>query len=225
MPYWRLMYDWDNNYTKKEKRMILLTQEAIDKINGLTPGGWAEYTAGSWIAISAQNVISNTKQFDPTNAWTTWQVLKKIGNSYSWSDAEWWAMFVTQEEYDALPASKTTDGKEYIIVDTHCQLKSYQQLYQIANATALAAELNTCSEWYAYKLFYEWIARITGDTGLPAGKYRAEITWRRWRNNYDVHMIMSNLTVQELIDLWMPQEVAESTYNMFWTWLVTEPFG
>jgi hypothetical protein len=48
MPYWRLMYDWDNNYTKKEKRMILLTQEAIDKINGLTPGGWAEYTAGSW---------------------------------------------------------------------------------------------------------------------------------------------------------------------------------
>lgn len=225
MPYWRLMYDWDNNYTKKEKRMILLTQEAIDKINGLTPGGWAEYTAGSWIAISAQNVISNTKQFDPTNTWTTWQVLKKVGNSYSWANAEWWAMFVTQEEYDALPSSKLTDGIEYIIVDTHCQLKSYQQLFLSSNAAALATELNTCSEWYAYKLFNEWIARITGRTGLPAGKYRAEITWRRWRNDYDVHMIMSNLTVQELIDLWMPQQVAESTYNMFWVRLVTEPFG
>jgi hypothetical protein len=34
-------------------------------------------------------------------------------------------MFVTQEEYDALPASKTTDGKEYIIVDTHCELLDY----------------------------------------------------------------------------------------------------
>ena len=52
----------------------------------------------------------------------------------------------TQEEYDALPASKTTDGKEYIIVDTHCQLKSYQQLFLSSNAAALATELNTCSE-------------------------------------------------------------------------------
>lgn len=224
MPYWRLMYDWDNNYTKKEKRMILLTQEAIDKINGLTPGGGAEYTAGSWIAISSQNVISNTAQFNPTNAWTTWQVLKKVGNSYSWANAEWWAMFVTQEEYDALPASKTTDGKEYIIVDTHCELKSYQELYQIADAAALATELNTCSEWYAYKLFNEWVASMGGRTGLSPGKYRVGFSWRNGRNNYDVHMQMSNLTVQELIDLtWMPQEAAESTYNMFWMWLVTVP--
>lgn len=36
MPVLRLQYNWDNNYTKKEKRMILLTQETIDKINNIT---------------------------------------------------------------------------------------------------------------------------------------------------------------------------------------------
>lgn len=36
MPVSRLQYNWDNNYTKKEKRMILLTQETIDKINNIT---------------------------------------------------------------------------------------------------------------------------------------------------------------------------------------------
>lgn len=39
MPVSRLQYNWDNNYTKKEKRMILLTQETIDKINNITTGG------------------------------------------------------------------------------------------------------------------------------------------------------------------------------------------
>ena len=215
MPYWRLMYDWDNNYTKKEKRMILLTQEAIDKINGLTPGGWAEYTAGSWIAISAQNVISNTKQFDPTNAWTTWQFLKKIGNSYSWANAEWWAMFVTQDEYDALPASKTTDGKEYIIVDTHCELKSYQELSQMALA-ALATELNTCSEWYAYKLFNEWIVfkfNIAWTT-LPTWKYMYLYSWLiPW---HYLTMRITNLTLQEMIDMWATQEQAEQALATNW---------
>lgn len=38
MPVSRLQYNWDNNYTKKEKRMILLTQETIDKINNITTG-------------------------------------------------------------------------------------------------------------------------------------------------------------------------------------------
>lgn len=38
MPVSRLQYNWDNNYTKKEKCMILLTQETIDKINNITTG-------------------------------------------------------------------------------------------------------------------------------------------------------------------------------------------
>ena len=129
MPYWRLMYDWDNNYTKKEKRMILLTQEAIDKINWLTPWWWA------------------------------------------------WATFVTQEEYDALPSSKLTDGIEYIIVDTHCELMTYPELFQLEinnNTNTVLTELNSCADWYRKRLSSNWIAYIQDGSiysTLPAWKH------------------------------------------------------
>jgi len=205
MPYWRLMYDWDNNYTKKEKRMILLTQEAIDKINGLTPGGWAEYTAGSWIAISAQNVISNTKQFDPTNAWTTWQVLKKVGNSYSWANAEWWAMFVTQEEYDALPASKLTDGIEYIIVDDWLEREDV-----VAMADWWLSYLNE-TPYAAAQHYYESgdvsSKDLSDEYELGSWKY-AVLYWNddSWRCPY--YFCYTNMTEQELIDAWVTSHYA-----------------
>lgn len=129
MPYWRLMYDWDNNYTKKEKRMILLTQEAIDKINWLTPWWWA------------------------------------------------WATFVTQEEYDALPSSKLTDGIEYIIVDTHCELMTYPELFQLEinnNTNTVLTELNSCADWYRKRLSSNWLAYIQDGSDyatLPAWKH------------------------------------------------------
>lgn len=156
MPYWRLMYDWDNNYTKKEKRMILLTQEAIDKINWLTPWWWA------------------------------------------------WATFVTEEEYDALPSSKLTDGIEYIIVDTHCDLMTYPELFQLEinnNTNTVLTELNSCADWYRKRLSNNWVAYIQdgSDYGtLPA-----------WKHLYWYFMFLSNsngryvsydtdMTVQEL---------------------------
>lgn len=40
MPYARLQYNGDNQYTTKDKRNLLLTQEAIEKIDGLIPAGW-----------------------------------------------------------------------------------------------------------------------------------------------------------------------------------------
>ena len=218
MPYWRLMYDWDNNYTKKEKRMILLTQEAIDKINGLTPGGWAEYTAGSWIAISSQNVISNTAQFSPTNAWTTWQVLKKVGNSYSWANAEWWAMFVTQEEYDALPSSKLTDGIEYIIVDTHCELMTYPELFQLEinnNANTVLTELNSCADWYRKKLSNNWVAYIQdgSDYGtLPSWKHLYWYFMYLSNSNHRYVSYDTDMTAQELGSLftWASAQMLQS---------------
>lgn len=52
---------------------------------------WTTYTAWDGINISSNNVISNTSPFEPTNSWTTWQVLKKSGaNSYYWADESWW---------------------------------------------------------------------------------------------------------------------------------------
>lgn len=38
MPYGRLQYNWDNQYTTKDKRNLLLTQEVIEKINNIMPG-------------------------------------------------------------------------------------------------------------------------------------------------------------------------------------------
>lgn len=36
MPQLRLQYNGDNQYTTKDKRMLLLTQEAIQKINNMS---------------------------------------------------------------------------------------------------------------------------------------------------------------------------------------------
>ena len=53
--------------------------------------GWATYTAWDGININSNNVISNTKPFDPTNNGRIGQVLKKSGaNSYYWADESWW---------------------------------------------------------------------------------------------------------------------------------------
>lgn len=216
MPYWRLMYDWDNNYTKKEKRMILLTQEAIDKINWLTPWWWAEYTAGSWIVISQQNVISNTAQFNPTNAWTTWQVLKKVGNSYSRSDAEWWAMFVTQEEYDALPSSKTTDGKEYIIVDSHQTRLEWETVINMEDWGE--AYLN--NGWLAAAQYYygNW------DIEMREASWDTVPEWKYWymymyvSSPCDYFFLDTDMTKQELMDANMNEDEADKI--IAWEWIV-----
>lgn len=59
--------------------------------------GWTSYTAWDWININNSNVISNTKPFDPTNAWSVGQVLKKSGaNTYYWANeggGGWWNFY------------------------------------------------------------------------------------------------------------------------------------
>ena len=49
------------------------------------------YTAWDWINIDVNNVISNTAKFDPDNAGTMWQFLKKTNNGYQWADVPWWS--------------------------------------------------------------------------------------------------------------------------------------
>ena len=55
-------------------------------INAVIPAP-ITYQAWSWIDIT-NNVISNTKQFNPGN-WTVWQILRKTNNGYEWSDEQW----------------------------------------------------------------------------------------------------------------------------------------
>ena len=41
-------------------------------------------SAGTWIDIT-NNVVSNTKPFDPENAWALWQYLEKTSTGYKWN--------------------------------------------------------------------------------------------------------------------------------------------
>jgi hypothetical protein len=60
------------------------------------------------------------------------------------------SMFKTQDEYDALPASKTTDGNLYIIVDTHINFMPFAELIQLTPAPdAILTELNKYPKDYA----------------------------------------------------------------------------
>ena len=150
--------------------MILLTQEAIDKINWLTPWWWA------------------------------------------------WATFVTEEEYDALPSSKLTDGIEYIIVDTHCELMTYPELFQLEinnNANTVLTELNSCADWYRKKLSNNWVAYIQdgSDYGtLPSWKHLYWYFMYLSNSNHRYVSYDTNMTVQELGSLftWASAQMLQS---------------
>lgn len=176
MPYWRLMYDWDNNYTKKEKRMILLTQEAIDKINWLTP---------------------------------------------LWS----WSVFVTGEEYNALPSSKLTDGVEYIIIPEDW-LMNYRDVYMTydlwttAQKDTVLAELNSKPNDYIDYYISMWYIYLEDEADLWSWKY---LRYYVWDDNYCViHIYTSNATRQEIIDFatsgWASQSNAEALADSIWIW-------
>ena len=48
------------------------------------------YTEWDGIEITNQNVINNTAKFDPENAGSLGQFLKKTNNGYAWADIPWW---------------------------------------------------------------------------------------------------------------------------------------
>lgn len=55
------------------------------------PWGWGgnTYTAWDWIEITSNNVINNTRQFNPTGPGTMWQILKRGSwDTYYWAN-EW----------------------------------------------------------------------------------------------------------------------------------------
>ena len=51
--------------------------------------GWETYYAWDWIEITDENVINNTKQFNPWS-WTAGQVLTKTANGYDWETITAW---------------------------------------------------------------------------------------------------------------------------------------
>ena len=101
---------WNN------KQWALTAWTNIQISNNVISATDTTYTAGTWISIT-NGAINNTLPFDPENAGSVGQVLKRTST---------WArranetpvlenVFVTQAEYDALPSSKESDWKSYFI--------------------------------------------------------------------------------------------------------------
>ena len=133
------------------------------------------------------------------------------------------SMFKTQDEYDALPASKTTDGNLYIIVDTHIHFMPFAELIELTPAPdAILTELNKDGKGYA-EYYYENrdIEFIeTPSSQLPRADAYAKM-YEFSEGNYAYYLIDTNLTEQELINIWQfTQEQIEAI--LAWEWFAHE---
>lgn len=128
------------------------------------------------------------------------------------------SMFKTQAEYYALPASKNTDGNLYIIVDTHFKPMPFAELIQLTPAPdAILAELNKYPKDYA-EYYYEngnIQMRELPSSALPrADAYFKAYTFSIGDTTYE--WADTNLTEQELSNIWFPQEVIEEILSGEW---------
>ncbi len=200
-----------------------------DRLNmDATPTDSSTNAVTSWwvhAAIAAINwtIIAATAPLSPTE-WMVWydttNDVLKVYNWSSWMEVWNWkqAFFKTQDEYNALPASKESDGNLYIIVDTHINFMPFTELTQLTPAPdAILAELNKAPKDYA-EYYYE-----NGDiqmlempsSQLPrADAYLKNYVFSIGNNEYDFED--TNLTEQELSNMWAPQEIIEAILS--WEW-------
>jgi hypothetical protein len=110
------------------------------------------------------------------------------------------AYFKTQDEYDALPTRKNTDGNLYIIVDSHLNLMPFAELIQLTPAPdAILDELNKYPKDYA-EYYYEngdIIMQEMPSSQLPRADAYFKIYGFNIRYN-GYYWVDTNLTEQEL---------------------------
>ena len=63
------------------------------------------YYEWDWIDISNANVISNTAKFEPENAGSLGQFLKKTSTGYTWANIPWWWSWTTYTAWDGINIS------------------------------------------------------------------------------------------------------------------------
>lgn len=66
MPYGRLQYNWDSQYTIKDKRNLLLTQEVIEKINNIQPSpaqGGAQFATKAEYDVLPSSKLTDNKLY------------------------------------------------------------------------------------------------------------------------------------------------------------------
>jgi hypothetical protein len=105
-------------------------------------------------------------------------------------------------------------------------LLDYWQLIALWDPNDVLTELNTCPEWYFYYVRSTWIGSLGPVPTLPSWKYFTDTMFSNVGDRYGI--AFTNLTVQELVNLWMPQATAENYVEHNWEWtysssLVEEP--
>lgn len=135
----------------------------------------------------------------------------------------WWggAYFKTQAEYDALPTSKESDGNLYIIVDTHINFIPFEELIQLTPAPdAILAELNKAPKDYA-EYYYE-NGDIMGYEIPSSALPRDDAYFKSYvflNEDINYQLADTNLTEQELINIWIPQDKIEEILAWEWSYI------
>lgn len=106
------VYNWTSWVEVGSGNVIAMTQAQYD---ALTP---AEKADGKLRIITDAQALE-IDEFEPENAWSTWDVITKTSTGYAWAAPATWSeiVYCTQSEYDALPSSKLTDWKSYVIYE------------------------------------------------------------------------------------------------------------
>ena len=87
-----------NTWNSKQAQLTAWTNIQIS--NNVISATDTIYTQWDWIEITNQNVINNTAKFDPDNAGSLGQFLKKTNDGYAWADIPWWWGGTTYTAWD-----------------------------------------------------------------------------------------------------------------------------
>jgi len=178
---------------------------------------WAASASQDWYLKKEDFATFNWKQ-DVLTAWDWISIENNVISSTPWKQS----YFKTQAEYDALPASKESDGNLYIIVDNHYEnLLSITQLLKLSTSEWLQT-LNSSPQGYAEYYDSLWRATKTSDSSeeIYIDYYTINTyTWDAYK------FISTNATYQDLIDEWFSSDKAQQMtswqrflYESWWWW-------
>lgn len=240
-------WDWIEVTENKVINLLLRSLNNLIKINeddeayvdlqledGIEPDDdlpvWVEtgrVLAADWRPVTGTLVLAKTTSWDEIRLlyWDDWKIYADNG-TWTFKTLGWTtAYFKTHNEYDALPQSKESDNNLYIIVDSHLNLLTWEELEEMWWTNALAY-LNQhpidCRDYYY----------STGDVEISDWAEHEGVTLPEWKyiyqyagayDDYDYYFdslfcFKTNLTLAELEQYfpWLPQELYEGIFN--WQW-------
>lgn len=116
--------------------------------------GWGDYSAGHWINIDANNEISNTLPFEPSNAWTVGQVIKKTATGYQWANESWWWGSYSAGDWISIDSNNVIDNTWVLSVNSQTWNVSIDEFNPASSGSAGQVLVKTQSG-------YDWMNAIT----------------------------------------------------------------